>query len=214
MLSISAAVLAALVVAAGDGGSGTYVATGRDYDVAFYNSGTTAWRAFALTAPPGSTFVGGTTGNEGSIACAASGNQIQCGPIGANVMPPQAHLTFVATMADAAICGPTFALSVSGDGSTYTPAGDIGPAADCAPHAVTRPVLHRVGKRIRATPPAWSSPPTHVTYRWQRCAGSRCIAIASGLTLHVKRSGTYRLVATATIDGQAVATTSRPLRYR
>jgi hypothetical protein len=214
LLSISAIIVAALVVAAGDGGSGTYVAAGHDYDVAFYNSGTTAWRAFALTAPPGLTFIGGTTGNEGSVACAASGNEIHCGPIGFNVMPPQAHLTFVATMKEAAVCGPTFALSVSGDGSTYTPAGDIGPAAGCAPHALTRPVLHRIGTRIHATPPAWSSPPTRVVYRWQRCTGSRCVAIAHGLVLALKRSGTYRLVATATIAGQTVATTSRALRYR
>jgi hypothetical protein len=214
LLSISAAILAALVVAAGDGGTGTYTATGHDYDVAFYNSGTTAWRAFSLTAPPGSTFIGGTTGNEGSVTCVASGNQIQCGPIGANVMPPQAHLTFVATMQDAATCGPTFALSVSGDGSTYTPAGDIGPAAGCAPHALTRPVLHRVGNRIRATPPAWSSPPTRVVYRWQRCSRSRCAGVGAGLVLRVKRRGAYRLVATAAIDGSTVVARSRLLAIR
>lgn len=214
MLSTSAILLAALVVAAGDGGSGTYVATGHDYDVAFYNSGTTAWRGFTLTAPTGLTFVGGTTGNEGSVTCTASGNQIQCGPIGVNVMPPQAHLTFVATMRDPATCGPLFALSVSGDGTTYTPVGGIGPAAGCAPHALTRPVLHRTRSLIRATAPAWSSSPTRVLYRWQRCTGSRCIAIASGLVLHVKHSGSYRLVATATIDGQAVVSRSRLLAVR
>jgi hypothetical protein len=214
LLSISAVILAALVVAAGDGGSGTYVATGHDYDVALYNSGTTAWRAFSLTAPPGLTFIGGTTGNEGSVTCVASGNQIQCAPIGANVMPPQAHLTFVATMMDAAVCGPTFALSVSGDGSTYTPAGAVGPAAGCAPHALTRPVLRRIGTRIRATPPAWSSPPTRVVYRWQRCSRSHCAGVATGLVLRVKRSGAYRLVAMATIDGLIVVTRSRLLAIR
>lgn len=117
-------------------------------------------------------------------------------------------------MQDVATCGPTFALSVSGDGSTYTPAGDIGPAAGCALHALTRPVLHRVGKRIRATPPVWSSPPTRVVYRWQRCSGSRCAGVATGLVLRVKRSGAYRLVATATIDGRTVVTRSLSLRYR
>jgi len=67
---------------------------------------------------------------------------------------------------------------------------------------------------VAATPPAWSSPPTCVVYRWRRCTGSRCVAIAHGLVLALKRSGTYRLVATATIAGQTVATTSRALRYR
>jgi hypothetical protein len=214
LLSTSAIILAALVVAAGDGGSGTYVAIGHDYDIAFYNSGTTAWRGFSLTAPPGLTFIGGTTGNEGSVACAASANQIECGPIGVNVMPPQAHLTFVATMEDAAVCGPTFALSVTGDGSTYNHVADIGPAPGCAPYALTRPVLHRVGKRIRGTAPAWSSPPDRVVYRWQRCTGSRCVSIASGLVLKVKGRGTYRLVATATFGGQVAVTRSRLLAVR
>ena len=209
MLSTSAIVLAALAV----GGSGTYVANGHDYDVALYNSGPTPWRAFSLTAPPGMTFVGGTTGNEGSATCVASGNQIQCGPIAVNVMPPQAHLTFVATMQDAASCGSTLALAVSDDGSTFTPVADIGPAAGCAPHALSRPVVHRVGRTLRATAPAWSSPPTHVVYRWQRCKRS-CIALASGLVLHVKRTGSYRLVATATIDGQPVVARSRLLAVR
>lgn len=209
MVSASAAILAALAV----GGSGAYAANGHDYDFAFYNSGTTPWRAFSLTAPPGMTFVGGTTGNEGSATCVASANQIQCGPIGVNVMPPQAHLTFVATMQGVATCGPTFALSASDDGSTYTHVADIGPAPDCPPHALTRPILHRTGTTIRATPPAWSSPPTRVVYRWQRCAAS-CFAIGSGLQLRVKRSGAYRLVATATIDGQVVVTRSRLLAVR
>jgi hypothetical protein len=208
LLSTSAIILAALVVAAGDGGTGTYVANGRDYDVALYNSGTTPWRGFSLTAPLGLTFVGGTTGNEGSATCVTDGNRIQCGPIGVNVMPAQAHLTFVSTMQDAAVCGPTFALAVSSDGSTYTPVGDIGPAAGCGPRALTRPVLHRTRNTLRARPPAWSSPPTRVVYRWQRCSGGHCVAIARGLVLRVKRGGTFRLVATATIDGQTVVSRS------
>jgi hypothetical protein len=214
LLSTSAILLAALVVGVGDGGSGSYVASGHDYDVAFYNAGTTPWRGFAVTAPPGMTFIGGTTGNEGSATCVANGNQIQCGPIGVNVMPPQAHLTFVATMKDAAVCGPTFALAVSSDGSTYTQVGDIAPASACAPHALTRPVLRRVGKWIRATAPAWSSPPTRVVYRWQWCRGSRCVPVGSGLALTVRRSGAYRLVATATFDRQTAVTRSRLLAFR
>ena len=210
MLSTSAVILAALAV----GGSGTYVANGHDYDVALYNSGSTSWRAFSLTAPPGFTFVGGTTGNEGSATCVANGNEIQCGPIAVTVMPPQAHLTFVATMQDPASCGPTFALAVSSDGTTYTPVADVGPAAGCAPHALTRPLLRRLGRRLRATPPAWSSPPTRVVYRWQRCRGSRCVAVGSGLVLTVKRSGSYRLVATATFAGQTAVSRSRLLAVR
>jgi hypothetical protein len=182
--------------------------------MAFYNSGSTPWRAFSLTAPPGMTFVGGTTGNEGSATCVANGNQIQCGPIGVNVMPPQAHLTFVATMQDVATCGATFGLSVSDDGSAFTPVSPIGPAAGCAPHALSRPILHRDGRTIRATPPVWSSPPTRVVYRWQRCATSSCVITGAGLVLRVTRSGTYRLVATATIDGQTVVSRSRLLAVR
>lgn len=210
MLSTSAVLLAALAV----GGSGSYIASGHDYDVALYNSGSTSWRAFSLTAPPGMTFIGGTTGNEGSATCVANGNQIQCGPIGVNVMPPQAHLAFVATMQDAAVCGPTFALSASDDGTTYTPVAQIYPAAACAPHALTRPQLYRVGRRIHATAPAWSSPPSRVAYRWQRCRGSRCVAVGTGLALTVKRAGSYRLVATATFAGQTAVTRSRLLAVR
>jgi hypothetical protein len=188
-------------------GSGTYVATGHDYDVAFANTGTTSWRAFELVAPAGLTFLGGTTGNEGSITCTVGPpNQIVCGPIGVTVMPPQAHLTFVATTTAPATCGVVFQLALSDDGSTFAPAGGL--AGTCAP-----PTLDVVGRTVRATPPAWRATPTAVRYRWQVCRRSLCttVAGATGLTLRVtKREAgrVVRFVATATIDGVAVTARS------
>src|SRR5215469_12715707 len=109
-----------------DGGGGTYLVSGRDYDFVLFNAGSTPWRNFYLVAPRGMSFVGGTTGNEGSASCvvgqpAESSNEIQCGPLSPGVMPPQARVAFVATMSSEGVCGPSFQLFVnSADGAPFT----------------------------------------------------------------------------------------------
>jgi hypothetical protein len=217
LASLAAAAL--LAFPAADGGSGTYIVTGHSVDVLLYNSGTTAWRGFALTAPAGTIFVGGTTGNESSALCTldATRTAIQCGPIGPTVMPPQGHLTFGATMTTPVPCDETFQLSVSADGATYTHAADVAAADDCA-RALTQPVLHRVGRTIRVTPPAWSSPPSAVVYRWQLCRRTcRTIAGATSRRLVVERrfrGSAVRVVVSARIGADSVETASRRLAVR
>jgi hypothetical protein len=217
------AVLAAtcLLALAADGGSGSYVATGRSYDFVLFNSGSTPWRSFSLVAPPGLAFVGGTTGNDGSVTCTVGPpTQIVCAPIAATVMPPQGHLTFVATMTAPTVCGVTFQLFVSSSDAapySYTRAADVSETPGCGtPRVLTPPALRGkavVGGTLRATPPTWSSAPTRVRYRWERCTGSRCTAIRGAtrlvLVLTKRDAGrTVRLVATATIDGTIVRTSS------
>jgi hypothetical protein len=212
-----------------DWGGGTYVATGRSYDFILFNSGPTAWRSFYVVAPPGMSFLGGTTGNEASAHCVVgqpngSAAEIECGPLAPGVIPPQGRLAFVAATSASSVCGVTFELFVSSaNDASYTRAADVTEAADCekqaAPRAVTRPTLHgtpSVGSTIRATAPTWTSPPTLVRYQWQRCVDSTCAAIAgaTGLTLVLTRRDAghaVRLVAMATIAGRQVRTNSRML---
>src|ERR1700733_10902620 len=80
--AIGCALVAAAVAGAGDGGGGAYLSNGHNYDFALVNSGTTAWRSFYLIAPAGTSFVGGTTGNEASAPCVVGPpDQIECGPL-------------------------------------------------------------------------------------------------------------------------------------
>jgi hypothetical protein len=217
--------------AAGDGGSGTNIATGHSYAFALVNSGSTSWRSFYLVAPPGVSFVGGTTGNEASASCVVgrpggSSAEIQCGPLSPSTVPPQGRIAFVATVTEASACGVSFELFVtSTDSGPWTRGADVGPAADCAAgsaRVVQPPTLRgtaTVGGRIRATPPVWSSPPTRVRYRWEICTAASCAAIrgAGGLTLVLVRreaGRAVRFVATATISGVQLRASSRPLRIR
>lgn len=171
------------------------------------NTGSTPWHTFALVAPAGVTFVGGTTGNEASAACTVGPpSEIACGPIGTNVMPPQARIAFIATMAAPATCGVTFQLLVDG-----IPADDVTASAGCAPHAVVPPRLRLTGHTVHASAPTWSPAPDAVRYQWQRCTGSMCRAIAGAtrLTLVLKRPATVRVVATATFGGTIVRVVSQ-----
>src|SRR5919108_1443151 len=107
--------LAVALIAAGSLlGGGNYIATGDTYEFVLANTGTASWRSFEIVAPAGLAFVGGTTGNEGPATCIVGPpTQITCGPLATSTMPPQGHITFVATVAAPATCGPVFELLVS-----------------------------------------------------------------------------------------------------
>jgi hypothetical protein len=223
----------ALVCAApggADSGSGTYAATGQTYYFDLVNTGTVAWQFFYLVGPPGTTFIGATSSAEASARCVVGqpdgkANEIECGPLPLSAAPAHAHLGLVATLAAPVACGAPFQLSVSTASTLpFTRGSDVTQAGSCAaaaPTALEPPALHGtpvVGRTIRATPPAWSSAPTRVAYRWQRCA-TACTAIAgaTGLKLVLTRHDagrSVRLVATAIIAGTAVETGSTRLAVR
>jgi hypothetical protein len=224
-----AAIACALVAggAAGAAGQGgTYLANGHDYDFALVNSLTAAWQSFYLVAPSGTSFVGGTTGNEESADCIVGPpDKIECGPLLPSTIPPSAGIPFVATTGSAATCGPAFALFVSTDGSTYVSAGDLVAAPSCgmqAPRALTPPSLYgasKVGATLRVVPPQWSSQPSRVAYHWERCTNKSCVTIAGAarpsLRLTPADAGhTIRAVVTATIAGVQVRVLSRGLFVR
>lgn len=205
---------------------GSYVTSGNTYGFDLSNSGPTAWRSFAIVAPAGVAFVGGTTGNEGSATCTVGPpTQIVCGPLGPAVVPSQGRISFVATMSAPAVCGVTFQLFVStADGVPPAYVSDVTAAPACAqpaaPSVATRPTVHgtpAAGRTLRATPPSWSARPSSVRYRWQRCTPKACTAIADGLVLRLTKQDvgkTVRLVATATVAGHTVRTSSRLVRVR
>jgi hypothetical protein len=224
-----AAVLACVALAgtspatASDGGSGTYTATGRSYYFAFFNSGTTAWQFFTVVGPPGTTFLGGANATETSARCVVGPpDEIACGPLSASIAPPLGHMAFAATLASPVACGAPFAFYVSStNGSTFTRVGDLTFTGSCALtlHATAPPVINGVpvaGRTLTATPPVWSTTPTRMTYRWQRCTKSRCSAIAGATTLRLKlarrdRGHTVRIVATATVGGATATSSSERL---
>lgn len=216
---------------AADGGSGTYAATGTTYYFDFANTGTAAWQFFIVIAPPGTTFVGGTTGNEQSARCIVgqpdgSADEIECGPLSPSVVPVRAHIPFVATLSAPAACGASFQLAVSSTGvAPFTSAPDVteaGPCAGTSATAIAPPALHGkpvVGRTITATPPTWSAAPTSVVYRWQRCTATACtrIAGATRLSLALTRADAghgVRLVATAVVDGATIVSASKKLAVR
>lgn len=217
--------------AATDGGSGTYFTQGRSAYFVLTNTGTAAWQSFYVVGPPGTTFIAGANTAEITARCFAGQpdglpNEIECGPLSANVAPAHLQMTFAATLAAPAACGATFQLAVSSTGTLpFTQAGTITQSGSCntaAPTAVTPPRVHGttvVGRVLRATPPTWSSAPTLVTYRWQRCAAAVCrpIAGATDLTLRLTppdAGRSVRFVATATIDDALVVSRSAKLAVR
>jgi len=216
--------------AAGDGGSGTYTASGQTFYFTHVNSGTTAWQAFYLVGPPGSTVVGGATVvGESTARCVAGQpdglpNEIECSPI--NIVLGL-HFDFDVRMGSSAACGSPFQLYVSSSSTpSFSRVADATLAGSCAPapppQSVRPPVIHGkpvVGRTLTATPPAWTSSPSSVFYRWQRCTGSRCVAIAGATTLRLKlvrgdAHHSVRIVATASIDGQDVESRSREVPVR
>src|SRR5579864_7112644 len=215
--------------AAGDGGSGTYTASGQTFYFTLVNSGTTAWQAFYLVGPPGTTIVGGATVVGESTARCVVGqpdglpNEIECNPI--NIVLGL-HFDFVVRMGSASACGAPFQLDVSSAAApSFSHVADAtlsGSCASASPQAVRPPVIRGkpvVGRTLTATPPVWSAPPSSVSYRWQRCTGSRCVAIAGATALRLKLARrdahhSVRIVATASIDGKSVDSRSQEVAVR
>jgi hypothetical protein len=123
-------------------------------------------------------------------------------------------------------CGVTLQLYVTTtDGAPFTRVGDITQAAGCGAQSavlVAPPTLHGtpiVGHVITATSPVWSATPMNVRYRWERCSGSSCAAIAGAtgrmLALTKPDAGrAIRVLVTATIAGETVRASSRSLTVR
>jgi len=87
--------------------------------------------------------------------------------------------------------------------------------AIAAPRVVGRGI---VGAMLRLVPPSFTKAPTRIAYQWQLCAAS-CAPIprATGPSLKLLRSyagRSIRLVATATIGGTNVQTSSKRLSVR
>ena len=228
--AVAAALFAGSALAA-DGGSGTYAATGTTYYFDLVNTGTAAWQSFYLVAPAGTTFIGATSSAEASARCIVGqpdgqANEIECGPLPLSAAPIHAHLGLVATLAAPAACGASFQLAVSSTSTLpYTSTPNVTETSPCeitSPKALTPPLLHGtpvVGHTVTASPPAWSSAPTRVDYRWQRCAATTCLRIAgaTGLRLALTRRDaghSVRLVATATVDGDTLTSNSKKLAVR
>ncbi len=216
---------------AADGGAGTFTASGDSYYFDLFNSGTTAWQAFVVVAPPGATFVGGATAGEATARCLPGRpdglpNEIECGPLSATAAPSYAHLSFVATIAAPPACGAVFELEVTSTGSgPFTRGADLDQAGSCTsgrPKALAPPTVRGkpvVGGTLTATPGRWSSTPSRVGYRWQRCGSSGCSAIpgATRLSLRLTPADAHRkvrVVATAVIAGTRVVSRSAELTVR
>jgi hypothetical protein len=214
-----------------DGGAGTYLAQGRSTYFVLTNTGTAAWQAFYVVGPPGTTFIAGANTAEITAKCVAGQpdglpNEIECGPLSANVAPAHGQMTFAATLAAPVACGATFELAVSSTGVLpFTLAGEVGRSGACpaaSPAALTQPRLHgtpAVGRAVAAMPPTWNATPTSVVYRWQRCTRDACTPIANAnrlvLRLTARDAGhSIRLVATATIDDTTVVSRSAKLAVR
>jgi hypothetical protein len=214
-----------------DGGSGTYFTQGKSAYFVLTNTGGAPWQSFYVVGPPGTTFVAGANTAEITARCVAGQpdglpNEIECGPLSTNVAPAHGQMTFAATLTAPVACGATFQLAVSSTGTLpFTQAGALTQSSSCtdaSPTALTRPRVHgtaATGHVLSATPPTWSSAPTRVTYRWQRCIRAVCVAIpnASRLTLRLtsRDAGhSVRFVATATIDGTTVVSRSATLAVR
>ena len=200
------ALVAPAPAAADDGGTATYTARGATYDFALRNTGTTAWQYFAVVAPPGASFVGGTTAVEGSARCVVGPpDTITCGPLSTFGFAPGSSMEFTAVLQSPIACGAPFGFSVSTTGAQpFTRVGDAVFTGSCAPPRVVRvPRLHRAGAVVTITPPLWSTPPEEISYAWQRCTGARCIALrgATGL-LRIRTTHRVRAVVVATFaDG-------------
>ena len=121
--SLALVVAFVLVPGAGaaGGGSGTYTASAATYAFNLVNGGSAPWQYFLVVGSPETRFVGGTTSNEGSAHCVVGQpdgrpNEIECGPVSANVAPPGGHVGFFATLSAFPSCGAPFELYSSSDG--------------------------------------------------------------------------------------------------
>ena len=175
--------------------------------------------------------MGGATIGEITAHCSPGqpdgvASEIECGPISAAGLAPGARVGFVSTVGSAPSCAAPFQLDVTSTGTVpFTPANNVTAAPGCSsstPSATKAPTLRGpavAGKRLVATPPAWSTTPIGVTYRWQRCLGTRCLAIPGATTLAFTPSPkdvghTVRIVATGTFGLSTVTTNSAKIRVR
>src|SRR5581483_4158966 len=118
LLLVVPALVAPAPAAADDGGRATYTARGATYDFALRNTGTTAWQYFAVVAPPGASFVGGTTAVEGSARCVVGPpGTITCGPLSTFGFAPGSSMEFTAVLQSPIACGAPFGFSVSTTGA-------------------------------------------------------------------------------------------------
>ena len=146
LVCLSAAVITCVFAssaraASGDGGSGTYTATGASFDFNLDNVGTTNWLDFTLIGPPGSVFLGAATQGEITVPCAGnppggSVNELQCGPVSAAGLAPGTHILVAATMSSGSACGQPFQLEVSSTGTPpFSSVGAVSAVAACTPSA-------------------------------------------------------------------------------
>jgi hypothetical protein len=75
------------------------------------------------------------------------------------------------------------------------------------------------GGTLHASAPKWSSIPSRVVYQWQLCRATRCTAIKGATKATLKVAKSYagrrvRVVATATIKGTTVKSTSKMVAIR
>jgi hypothetical protein len=97
------------------------------------------------------------------------------------------------------------------------PSGGGGGGSFSPPHALRPPIVlgkHKIGNTVQATLPDWDSTPARVTYQWQLCTGTRCVAIRGATKLTLKLLPTWagrsvRIVATATAPGGSAKSTSK-----
>ena len=144
-----------------DGGSGTYFTQGRSAYFVLTNTGSAAWQSFYVVGPPGTTFVGGANTAEITARCVAGQpdglpNEIECGPLSANVAPAHGQIAFAATLTAPVVCGATFQLAVSSTGTLpFTRAGAITDSGSCttaSPTAGHAAASSRHGRRGSRAP--------------------------------------------------------------
>jgi hypothetical protein len=106
------------------------------------------------------------------------------------------------------------AASTSGGGGGFTPVP--------SPKALTAPLIVggvTVGSTLHASAPRWSATPSRVRYQWQLCTAAVCTPIAGATTRALKLKPSYagksvRIVATATIVGKTVKSTSKKIAVK
>jgi hypothetical protein len=104
------------------------------------------------------------------------------------------------------------AVSGTGGGGTTPP----------PPKALTPPLIvggATVGSTLRATAPRWSATPSRVRYQWQLCTAVGCKPIVGATMRTLKLKPSYagksvRIVATATIAGKTVKSTSKKIAVK
>lgn len=173
--------------AVGDGGSGSYSASGASFAFDLTNSGSTTWESFELTAPTGAEFLGGATAGEITAPCTllAGSSSISC----TLTVAPGTRVLFVATLTDSAACGQPFELGVS----STVPSAD-GPVAEVG-----------LGGACGAAPSAAASCPASAAQADAAAAeaSSRALALVEGPWLGGGANAARASVALATLRARS-----------